>query len=67
MKKVFRFIAAAALVCLCATSCDKDNKEDNEVKGPTDFSGGCEAVDLGITTKDGKPLKWRHTTLAHRM
>ena len=38
-------------------ACDKDKRPEGP-PDPTDFSGGCEAVDLGITTTDGKPLKW---------
>lgn len=54
MKHVSQFVLATAVVSLCiACSKDKDTPE-----GPTDFSGGCEAVDLGLTTEDGKPLKW---------
>lgn len=49
MKSTLRLIAAAAIISLCA-ACSKDEL--------TDFSSGCEAVDLGITTEDGKPLKW---------
>lgn len=45
MKEFLKFIAAAALVCFFAAACDK------EPKGPTDFSGGCEAVDLGLGVK----------------
>lgn len=44
MKNAFNLIAALAVVCLCA-SCN------NDPEGPTDFSGGCEAVDLGLSVK----------------
>lgn len=42
MKKIINIIAAAALISLAA-SCKKES--------PTDFSGGCEAVDLGLSVK----------------
>ena len=44
MKKIINIMAAAALICIAA-SCEKTPK------GPTDFSGGCEAVDLGLSVK----------------
>lgn len=44
MRKTFNLIVALAIVCLSA-SCNKDSE------GPTDFSGGCEAVDLGLSVK----------------
>ena len=53
MKNIWKFLAVLALAGGFA-ACNKDKGPE----GPTDFSGGCEAVDLGITTKDGKPLKW---------
>ena len=53
MRTIWKLFAAFAIVG-GFTACKKDKGPD----GPTDFSGGCEAVDLGITTKDGKPLKW---------
>lgn len=49
MKKVLT-IFAIALACM-ATSCKKE-------PSATDLSGGCRAIDMGTTTKDGKPLKW---------
>ena len=53
MRNILKFLAVLALAG-GLTACNKDKGPE----GPTDFSGGCEAVDLGITTKDGKPLKW---------
>ena len=53
MRKIWKLLAALAVAGGLA-ACDKDKGPE----GPTDFSSGCEAVDLGITTKDGKPLKW---------
>ena len=53
MRNIWKLFAAIAIVGGLA-ACNKDKGPE----GPTDFSGGCEAVDLGITTKDGKPLKW---------
>lgn len=47
MKNNIYLFIAVAFVCLCAASCHKD--EGPEV--PTDFSGGCEAVDLGLSVK----------------
>ena len=41
MKKIINIMAAAALICMAA-SCEK---------APTDRSGGCEAVDLGLSVK----------------
>lgn len=49
MKKTLT-ILSIALICM-ATGCKKEPVY-------TDFSGDCKAVDLGITTKDGKTLKW---------
>lgn len=51
MKRIFKLAAIICIVGLVA--CSKDDEPY-----PTDFSGGCAAVDMGITTKDGKPLKW---------
>ena len=51
MRNIWYYLAVLALAGGLA-ACNKGPE------GPTDFSGGCEAVDLGITTKDGKPLKW---------
>ena len=49
MRNIWKLLAVLAVAGGLA-ACNKDKA--------TDFSGGCEAVDLGITTKDGKPLKW---------
>ena len=53
MRNIWKLLAVLAV----AGGLDACNK-DKGPEGPTDFFGGCEAVDLGITTKDGKPLKW---------
>ncbi|MCQ2142686.1 MAG: hypothetical protein MJY56_01315 [Bacteroidales bacterium] len=45
MNDTLKLIAAAALA-LTMTACNKDNS-----KSFTDFSGGCEAVDLGLSVK----------------
>lgn len=54
MKTISKIIIATALVCL-ASSCNKENGTDGPgghgSKKPTDFSGGCEAVDLGLSVK----------------
>ena len=44
MKNTFKFIVALATVCLCV-ACNKESEE------PTDFSGGCKVVDLGLSVK----------------
>lgn len=46
MKTSFKFLAAATIVLIYA-ACSKDE----EPVLPTDFSGGCEAVDLGLSVK----------------
>ena len=52
MKSNIKLLIAAALVCLFATSCDKEPcGPDKGPEEPTDFSGGCEAVDLGLSVK----------------
>lgn len=49
MKKLLTILSAAALVCaLTSLSSYKKGKGPD---GPTDFSGGCEAVDLGLSVK----------------
>ena len=46
MRNILKFLAALALAG-GLTACNKDKGPD----GPTDYSGGCEAVDLGLSVK----------------
>lgn len=45
--KLFAFLAVAGSLA----ACEKDNGPEKGPEGPTDFSGGCEAVDLGVGVK----------------
>lgn len=46
MRNIWRFLAVIALVGGLAAC-----KKDKEPEGPADLSGGCEAVDLGLSVK----------------
>ena len=46
MKNIWKFLAVLALAG-GLTACNKDKGPD----GPTDYSGGCEAVDMGLSVK----------------
>ena len=46
MKNIWKFFAVLALAG-GLTACNKDKGPD----GPTDYSGGCVAVDLGLSVK----------------
>ena len=46
MRNILKFLAVLALAG-GLTACNKDKGPD----GPTDYSGGCEAVDLGLSVK----------------
>lgn len=49
MKSALKILATAALICAVA-ACTKDDGSGKN-KRPTDFSGGCEAIDLGLSVK----------------